>query len=807
MNVRRKMVAAMALVWGVGVVAFCGGAGKSISVDPKESVIVVPAVSTDGLSASLVRLREKALNSAAEELRKHFQLITGVDVPIVAAEDVPDGKYPFFIGVAPTGAKELVDQETRWTTTPKGTWLYGDYRGPSYAVYGFLEDQLGVHWISPGDDGVVFKKQSALTLRNGEFNWIPQLLSKSIRLGDARIRKSVHKPKNKYAEFYPSLEEHNAFAEDARRWQSRVRMYGHRPGGSHSFSKWWKKYGKDHPEYFALNKYGKREPVPLPKGKERSEAFIKICAANPEVIDVLIAEWLPRKQRTQYVSCGVDDGSSNFCECAACRALDEPKEGEAWDAHLTDRYVHLANAVAREARKHRPDSIVTIYAYLSTLYPPRREKLEPNMVVQLVPYVDPLDLDVVEKHFGGWRKAGATRLMLRPNYHHKYLGTCMPIGVEKQMFDVFQRAYANGCVATDYDSMLHQWPVTGITDYILAKSMAEPDKPFDHWAEQYYSAFGDAAPEVREYFEYWRNEVWNKRLCPNIVKICELGGAGDFKRGLFWSLDKYYDPSDFDKTDGILDRAAKRKLTPLEAKRLKQLRLANEHARLTYEAVVAEPYDKPELAETLMAFRKEHKDELPLIWPAVFAFEKGNGDLTGMEIKDEMKDYLKPWYQTDLFWKFQLDPKDVGLKEKWQEKTWDELSNWHNFRTDRTWENQFAFDETPNLPDDVAKTITDYDGIGWYATRVKIPAELKGRNIFLRFGAVDESCWVYVNGKLAGEHIYKNTNDWKTPFEIQLNDFIDWDREWQMVVVRVEDKGGLGGVWRPVWLVSKASNK
>ena len=101
------------------------------------------------------------------------------------------------------------------------------------------------------------------------------------------------------------------------------------------------------------------------------------------------------------------------------------------------------------------------------------------------------------------------------------------------------------------------------------------------------------------------------------------------------------------------------------------------------------------------------------------------------------------------------------------------------------------------------RSLPSYDGIGWYTTRVAVPDDWKDRRIFLRFGAVDESCWVYVNGAPAGEHLYKDTNDWKTPFEIPINNRIDWDKPQQVITVRVEDQAGLGGIWRPVWVVSK----
>ncbi len=75
--------------------------------------------------------------------------------------------------------------------------------------------------------------------------------------------------------------------------------------------------------------------------------------------------------------------------------------------------------------------------------------------------------------------------------------------------------------------------------------------------------------------------------------------------------------------------------------------------------------------------------------------------------------------------------------------------------------------------------------------------------MFLYFGAVDESCKVWVNGKFAGEHPFVKPDDWRTSFPIEITDCIDWNRPTQLVVVRVEDKSGAGGIWKPVWLVSK----
>lgn len=766
-----------------------------IKVAPDKAVIVLPENA------------DKVKQEAAQELKKHLDLVGGGDTEMVATGKAPEGKYAFYVGIPKPGdAREMKPEEARWSVDPKAVYLYGnDERGKGtlFAVYGFLEDELGIRWVEPGDVGIAYQKQSPLKLESGEFHWIPQLVYRSIRQG---LRKQkLPRPSKNYPEtdaFLISDEAFLAKVDDTIQWRARMRMGGLRPGGSHAFAKWWEKYGKTHPEYFALNKFGKREPVPLGKA-EQTDAFVKICPSNPKVAEQVIADWLPTKDRTAMVDVGVNDGSENFCKCEACQALDVPKEGEKPMTHLTDRYVHLANEVAREARKHRPDAYAAMYAYLATLYPPRKLKLEPNIVVQLVPYIDPLDVDVVKEHLEGWKNAGATKVAFRPNYHPKYMTTILPLGIEKQMFDVFQVAVANGCISAEYDSLVENWPVTAVTDYILAHAMSDPSKPFEYWEDHYCKGYGAAADEVKEYFRFWRNEVWEKRLKPDVVKLGNKGGAGDFSRGLLWNLGDYYKEEDFARAAAILDRAAAKADTPAEKDRVKQLQMANEHARLFYQAVVAKPEDKAEFAEALMAFRKKHKDDLRLLWRGIIANEIGNGDLTGLRIADEMRGYAKPWLKTDLFWKFQIDPRDVGLKEKWQDKTWDALSGWSDFRTDRFWERQFELDEPNNLPEELARQIFTYDGIAWYATQHAVPSDWKGREIFLRFGAVDDSCQVFVNGKLAGERIFKEPNDWKTPFEIRIDPYIDWNRDQQLITVRVKDQSGVGGIWRPVWIVSK----
>ena len=68
---------------------------------------------------------------------------------------------------------------------------------------------------------------------------------------------------------------------------------------------------------------------------------------------------------------------------------------------------------------------------------------------------------------------------------------------------------------------------------------------------------------------------------------------------------------------------------------------------------------------------------------------------------------------------------------------------------------------------------------------------------------MDESCRVYLNGLFCGERIFTKSDDWQIPFAIPVDLQIDWKQKFQTVVVRVEDKAGNGGIWKPVYLVTE----
>jgi len=106
------------------------------------------------------------------------------------------------------------------------------------------------------------------------------------------------------------------------------------------------------------------------------------------------------------------------------------------------------------------------------------------------------------------------------------------------------------------------------------------------------------------------------------------------------------------------------------------------------------------------------------------------------------------------------------------------------------------------------------DSLLWYNTNISIPANMKGKEILLHFGAVDWQTEVFVNGKSAGKH-----EGGFDPFSFNITSFIKSGAK-QEITVRVWDPTDDGpqprgkqvknpegiwytpvtGIWQTVWL-------
>ncbi|MFA7172384.1 MAG: DUF4838 domain-containing protein [Kiritimatiellia bacterium] len=768
-----------------------------IALQPQRSLIVLPKQATS------------TQRYAALELQKHLAILSGVAIPIVDTPD-PD-TYLFHIGGQPAGAADaLLLEEARWTVDTQAAWFHGEdteaaagffkcQREPSFcltlrrtgtltAVYDFLENQFGVLWTEPGDAGIYFPEGARAVMQTGSGTWHPGAMRQRV------MRSGMVKNVKQHNEDLPdpfqlNETEFERLRIDTHTWLKRQRMGNNMDARfGHAFTDWWSRYGDEHPEYFALVD-GKRKPKYAPDR-------VKMCVSNPALHRQIVVDWQARKPLSEFINVCEND-SGNYCECDACRALDmPPAPGQRWDEDLTDRYVYFANQVSALARAIKPDVTVCYYAYSVYRFPPQREKIAPGTLIGFVPG-SVFDYAETAAMYDLWDAAGATRLFLRPNYQHVDCG--LPMGFEKLYVELLKLGFEKGIIGSDFDSMHNFWPTSGMGDYMVARIMNNCELTYTQLLDEYSQIYGAAAPEFKAFKAYWQEEVCQKRLVPNSKIISERGRYGNFRRGLMWDLDKYYALEDFDRTDAILATGAEKELSSAARERLVRLQLANQHSRMTYQAIIATGDAKFSASRQLLNFRVTHRQVLNIDWRRLIVNIEGVfGDVAGVNSAWLFRDFQAS-RALPVRWKFKVDKNNVGLSEKWEQATVADVADWEPIRVTSAWEHQPYSEINPAF----REKMKDYDGYGYYGLNLRIPKEWQGEEIHLVFSAVDESCWIYINGNLAGQHPCVNPNDWRTPFSIRIDQVIDWSKPGRSLVVRVHDSGGQGGIRKPVFLVKR----
>lgn len=738
---------------------------------------------------------------AAQELQKHLEKITGIKPEITSTRLDEASVYVFHVGLkALDDQQPLQPEEARYQVTDNAAWLYGydkfairkDQRsaleiatdwnnstvGTMFAVYNFLEDQFAVRWLFPGDDGIAVQKQSKLILEKTSSRWIPQLqvrLLWSTSYEDwfyRGIRNNEHIP----PEFKLTTAEQQEKNLEEKLWQRRMRMgqrtlYSHR----HSFTSWWKRFGKTHPEYFALNPNGKREPWSAAHAPSR----INMCASSTDLHKAVVGEWLKRRHQLREKTINIcENDSSRYCRCKACCELDVPRKDETFGTHMTDRYVYFANSILREAKKVDKDAKVCTYAYQEYRLPPRERKVDEDVVISFVPEL--WDSEELQDIYRQWRKMGANTMLLRTNELHVDIG--LPMGFEERVFRNFQIGVKNKIVGTRYDALHGYWLTSGLANYVLARGFSFPEKSFEDLENEYCSAYGAAAGYVRDYYRYWRKNVWEKRIWPARAQLVSFG-HGFLDQALYWTRGTYYRETDFDHTDAILNAAAKEKLDAMEQSRLKQLLLANQHARKLYRAMKTGGQYADDLRgskacgqnfnaiKELNEFRLQNRDKLPFNWGRMMQREIRYAD-GASTLLGKITEGMTPVLQLPSHWPFRID--DEKNIQNPDFKSWDKISI-----------NNFWQDTAKD-----AKTV-------WYGIELPDQRVFDKEKVYLVFGSLRGTVELHVNGNL----ISTVRPDWRKPFLVEIGQYLKPSNN--KLAVKIQDSGEAAGIWRPVWIFAK----
>ena len=572
---------------------------------------------------------------AAEEFKAFFEQATGLSLPIVK-EPGAAGKH-VFIGPdtamrASTMGFDTADfgpEDLRVVAGESGIAIAGGRpRGTLYGVYTFLEDSLGVRFLTP------------------DHTWVPRVQPGSVL---KPMDKSYHPPLEFRWSYFGEIGENHAFA--ARMRTNTVadepRLGGKTPVQliNHSFSGYvsWLKYGKEHPEYFDEID-GKR---PSDIKDDHYNPGVQLCTTNPDVLRIItegVLADIAKDPTRRNISVSQND-NGRYCQCAACKAADDAA-GSHMGSLLT-----MVNAVADAVAAKYPGVMVGTLAYWYSRKPPTGIIPRPNVQIQLCSIeccqIHPLDDPSCPLNttfcddIAGW--GTLTRNVYVWTYitnFNNYLAPCPNLRAIASNIRFFIRNNAKG--------LFMQGPASGaemggLRNYVVSNLLWDPSRDEKKLADEFLSLhYGRAAEPIRRFIDLVHDTAWasgkHKQCHASSAQYglgAELGAKG------IEMFDEAMKLADSPEVRGRVEKASicchalvvEPVITPAYFK-AKSRRMGNDDGKPL--ALAPEPAQalRPEVAKFLALCRK-YNVKMPAEWANLEEVVKALKEGYGMNAADE----------------------------------------------------------------------------------------------------------------------------------------------------------------------------
>ena len=668
------------------------------------------------------------------------------------------------------------------------------YYGTRYAVYELLY-RFGVRWFLPGEFGEV----------------VPRLRTLEVSQGS-----EVQRPDFPVRTFWTHSKDRKMNL-DRELWKVRNKLNPRSstwlgmPGDSSIIRYMPKNRVKDHPEWFALGKDGKRNPYmpcmtddlrrqdPQYKGKER-------------LLDVL-AETVKKEARAGKRSSAMapQDGVPR-CFCKLCSQMNSGQDVgygasqgvPSFDLSISQEWFYFIDRLMDEVGKEFPNHLLATNGYSNRFIPPKvgpefnRRKALVLMFADIGActihrYDDPKCWQMVQQ--GEYLKQWARLCDKVWIYNYNYT---MLVG-KSTIVPTVHRIRRNIPLAREYgifgfsdqdDADMSQ---TGIPTYVIRAALewntgADVDTLLDDFFTKWY---GLAAESMKEFYAALE-KAFDRATCHGHEDpILPVIYTAELMAGLGRSI------------------ASAEKATKSEVEKLhvRADRLIYDHLN----DYVAMERAKQECQYAQAAKRLEHmlalKRELHAITPyfgwhpyPVYqeAWELNRMKRLMEKVSGPEGKMIAPM---PLETRFLTDPANEGEAKGWMAPELDDTA-WKMIRTSTGWQNQ-------GLMDALGKPLCDaagraYRGAAWYRfNNVTLPDA--AANTWLFCPAVVNEVWVWVNGQVAGHMGYMQP--WFRPHELDLDisKFIRAGKNNQVTlrVVCNDDNFGANGIYERLFLYSK----
>jgi hypothetical protein len=489
---------------------------------------------------------------AAEEFQNFFAQSSGIRLPIVKQADAANvGQHHIFIGSSPSmrtsnvgfSTDDFGREDFRIVVRDDNIAIAGSTQSPArgtlYGVYTFLEDYIGVRFLTV------------------DHTYVPAIGTWRV-VGP--IDRFYHPSLRFRWSYYGETNRNPAFAA-----RIRVNTVSDDPklGGktglnliSHSLFYYVpaQKYGKEHPEYFALVD-GERK---LQMGGGGPE----LCLTNPDVLRIVINEVLDALEKhpnMENISVSQND-NDKYCRCPQCAAIDE-REGTPMGSLLT-----FVNAVADEVGKKYPNVMVGTLSYWYSRKPPKTIKPRPNVQIQLCSIeccmLHPINDPNCEKNvqfcrdLADWGKICKNISIWNYNTNFSnYLLPCPNLWVIEPNIRYFVANHAIGIFMQAAGNALGA-ELSDLRNYVIANLLWDPTRSGQKLIDEFLDLhYGRAAGPIRRFINLTHEHALASGLHPNC-----FGRAKDYaidESIAQAGLDDFAEALELAENDAILARVEK----------------------------------------------------------------------------------------------------------------------------------------------------------------------------------------------------------------------------------------------------------
>jgi len=537
----------------------------------------------NGKALSLIVVSESAIKAeldAAQELRRYFKKISGVDVPIITSWKDSE-EFLIFIGKVNKQFNliypELEKESFLIRTCDNRLHIIGaDDDGLFFAVYTFLEKFCDVRWFWPGELGEIVPKLNTLFIPEIDLFEAPDFKSRNRGPGGPLWGKLDRISKQS------ELGVSKKHLEEVNLWEKRNRLGGMKIWGGHECGNIVppEKYGKDHIEYFALVDGRRDRDFENFDGKHGAQ----LCTTNPDLIPVFNAyfdDFFDKHSDYDALHVTPNDGGG-FCQCEKCRSLDTGKrlKKKPDKPVITDRIYTFVNTLAQKLQKKHPGKYLACMAYSWYVDPPERITIDDHVIPQycLLSCYLHWNKDKKKEHYSiakGWTDKAKNVAIYE--YFINGAWPDLPRIVYPKIAESLKYLFSIGiqlyqCQAGD------GFAINGLNYYIASKLWWNVETDIGTLIDDFYQkAFGDAGKWVKQYYGRLQT-AWQRAVSAGEHPSCSSFAT--------ISVHKLYPLALLEKCKGDLQNARNATDNPGIQKRIEFLEKGLRYIELTIKAVV-----------------------------------------------------------------------------------------------------------------------------------------------------------------------------------------------------------------------------